>query len=80
MNTSNLTEYIFYGVILLVAGAAEYLKLAPSGTFFPVLTLVAGHYFGGNGLTAAGKVITIANGVLSSGSRDTGGTNVPPRQ
>jgi hypothetical protein len=46
MDTSTILEYVFYVLVLVVAGAAEYLKIAPPGTFLPLLTLIVGHYLG----------------------------------
>ena len=49
MNTINWTQivqYLTYLGVLLIAGGAEYLKIVPQGTFFPILTLVVGHFFG----------------------------------
>lgn len=41
-----LLNAIPYLVLLLLAGAAEYLKLVPSGTFLPLLLLATGHFMG----------------------------------
>lgn len=68
--STNLAEYIFYGLILIVSGLAEYLKLAPAGTFLPVLTLVVGHFLGTAGLGTAGKIVNFANS-LNAGTATT---------
>lgn len=50
MNFSDFPQYAFYLGICLIAGAGEYLHLAPMGTMIGVLGLVTGHFFG-NGST-----------------------------
>lgn len=42
----SLIEHTFYFFVLLLAGGAEYLKIAPPGTFLPMLAMIVGHYLG----------------------------------
>ncbi len=45
-NANDAIQYAFYVVLLLIAGASEYLHITPSGTMVAVLGLVTGHFFG----------------------------------
>ena len=58
--TSNnqLLNYGFYVVIILLAGAAAYLKIMPSDMFVPILTGLIGH--------AAGVKLTSPTPALAS--------------
>jgi hypothetical protein len=46
MSATQISEYVFYAFLIIAAGLAEYVKIAPSGTFLPLLTLIVGHYLG----------------------------------
>lgn len=75
MNVTQLTEYLFYLSLLLMVGAAEYLKIAPSGTFLPLLTLIVGHYLGNvptKSAIVANTEATKENTVVTKGSTLTG--------
>jgi hypothetical protein len=46
ISSSQLTQYIVDCVIIVIAGAGEYLHIVPAGTFASLLLIVIGHLFG----------------------------------
>jgi hypothetical protein len=46
ISSSQLTQYIVDVVIIVIAGAGEYLHIVPNGTFASLLLIVIGHLFG----------------------------------
>lgn len=60
MDPNVALQYAFYVVILLIAGAGEYLHIVPTGTLIGVLGLVTGHFFGNGSTKSAIAQITSA--------------------
>lgn len=67
IQASQIVQYAAYIGILIISGIAEYIKIVPQGTFFPILTLTVGHFFGQQPVVNAVKQ-TLKNGTQDSAS------------